>query len=495
MSNNYQRLFYIFKNMDSDIGYPTGYIKVEINCEVAKLQISLSNILNRQGLRYKLYGIKKGNTDLVYTVICDIPIENGRADIKINSDIHKIGSNALNLEDINIFAVITQIPNKVPLIKCPLVTYTKSQLNWKKEFEELLLKKNQITGNNTITNAGNDKINVERNDTKCDEVKEDMNIGRFDEISDSEQGNRVVQLTDILDDIGLLQDTNGEIEISNRVSNIESKIYVNTINSERKILDEAEKIKTDDVVDLRIEQAEVSEVEVENKGIELEEVIEENKKLGVSKEVVNEQTDINEETQVSKLVTDQEPQVLENWEPQILDVQDSFVETLESKDNSDDILSSVQKNFKDISSIDIDENKIKSELNIPSLKDEIDKSFESYNPFKLKSKKITWWKINSPGYLNNILFRNNIKTYLLFNPKVMLAHYKYRYIIFGIRNDRHLGREYLICGVPGVYSIDENPFGSMGSWAQLEGYKPKYGSFGYWVILIDPRTGKLMKLK
>ncbi len=487
MSNNYQRLFYIFKNMDNDVGYPTGYIRVEINCEVAKLQISLSNLLNRQGLMYKLYGIKKDDTDLVYTVICDVPIENGRADIKINSDIHKIGTNALDLMDINIFAIITQIPSKAPLIKCPLVTYTKSQLNWKKEFEELLLKKDQLASDNKITN------NVARNDTKGDLVNEGKNIGYIDKISDFEQGNRVVQLSDILDDIGLLKDANGETEVAEEVRNIESEVSLNMRNTETKVLQEAEEIRTDDLVDMGIKGAAVREVEVENEGMEVKEVIEDNKKLEASEQV------INQEAQVLEEVTSKGTQALEyseNGETQVSkDELDSFVETLESKDNSDDILSSVQKNFKDISSIDLDENKIKNELNIPSLKDEIDKSFESYNPFKMKSKKITWWKINSPGYLNNILFRNNIKTYLLFNPKVMLAHYKYRYIIFGIRNDRHLGREYLICGVPGVYSIDENPFGNMGSWAQLEGYKPKYGSFGYWVILIDPRTGKLMKLK
>ena len=46
MSNNYQRLFYIFQSMDNEVGNPTGYIKVEINGPAAKLQISLNNMVS-----------------------------------------------------------------------------------------------------------------------------------------------------------------------------------------------------------------------------------------------------------------------------------------------------------------------------------------------------------------------------------------------------------------------------------------------------------------
>ncbi|HEY5586420.1 MAG TPA: hypothetical protein VIK78_18260 [Ruminiclostridium sp.] len=453
MDNNYQRLFYIFRNMDSDVGNPTGYLKVEINCEVAKIQISMSNLLNSQGLIYQLYGIKKVENQLTYTVICDVPSANGRADVKLNADCFRIGSNALSLEEINIFAIITKVPSREPSIKCPLVAYTKGELVWRKEFETLLLKKEQPTSNDYISK------DVRLDDTKAGRVHEGTTenvvienakpILTPDKIDNVEKRNETKQIPDILDGSILFDYTNDKAKVFEDMQKAETKVS-------------EEQNHTEPTFDQR------KDMQPQN----------------AAENYTDKKFDITSKFQatLTNIYNTEKSSVLEQEMMPELTVTD------------DDILSSAQKNFKDISSIEI-EDRTKNELNIPSLKNELDKSFEIFNPFKMKSRSIKWWKINSPGYLNNILFRNNIKNYLLFNPKVLLAHYKYRYIIFGIQNDRYSGKEYFICGVPGVYSIDENPFGSMGSWAQLEGYKPKYGAFGYWLILIDPRTGKIMKIK
>jgi hypothetical protein len=85
-------------------------------------------------------------------------------------------------------------------------------------------------------------------------------------------------------------------------------------------------------------------------------------------------------------------------------------------------------------------------------------------------------------------------TPLLFNPAVMMSHFKYRHLLTGVYVERPKGREFIVCGIPGVNGIDETPFGEMCRWVQLEGYKPRYGSFGYWLVYIDPKTGKLFKL-
>ncbi len=464
MANNYQRLFYIFKNMDGDMGHPTGYIRVEINYEVAKLQISLGNLQNRQGLIYKLYGIQKDDKQLKYTVICDIPNENGRADIKINTDIHNIGSNRLQLEDINIFAVIIKLPNRVTSIQCPLVAYTYRELEWRKEFEALLTNKE----------LSERKINTENETGDCD-FKRDRNTE---------------QELDILAEIGRLQELrNEEINASDEVNNVEIGFIEEVRNVEMEGYENINNMEVSDglknvVIETssghRDDEAYVFD-DIENSKVEALEELEE-----------DELPDIIEGISNKFNITDK----FESAITSIYNANNStFENSAEVISNDIDILSSVEKNFKDISAIDIDTDRIKGELDLPSLKEELDKSFEGYNPFNVKSKSFRWWKINSPGYLNNILFRNNIKTYLLFNPNVMLAHYKYRYIIFGIRVDKRSGKEYFICGVPGVYSIDENPFGDMGSWSQLEGYRPKYGAFGYWVIRINPRTGKLIKIK
>ncbi|MHB8062303.1 MAG: hypothetical protein ACYDG2_06675 [Ruminiclostridium sp.] len=516
MSDNYQRLFYILKNMDSDVGYPTGYIKVEINCEAAKLQISLNNLLNRQGLIYQLYGIKKNDKQLIYTVICDIPNENGRADVKMSTDIHRMGSNELRLEDINIFAIITQqpIPNRVPAIKCPLVAYTKGEVSWRREFEALILNKGPLlTSNDNIAKIATmnyTKSEVERKGASENKV-ETYAVDDFNKEQETER------LPNILTEIGLFQDMNEETKILadardedrqlakdnersiiDVVKNEEKDTTVKVNNGEKdvtKILEDIENYEADVSDEIEDDQTKVSkDIQIDNA-----EIFEHQNRLEQAFDIMGEELPIQN---IAKQYSDRKFNISDKFESAVTNIYSKHKSAMPGQENTpeavladNDILSSVQKNFNDISSIDIAADKISNELNMPSLKEELDKSFEGYNPFKMRSKNFKWWKINSPGYLNNILFRYNIKTYLLFNPKVMLAHYKYRYIIFGIRNDRHSGKEYFVCGVPGVYSIDENPFGNMGSWAQIEGYKPKYGAFGYWIVLIEPRTGKLLNVK
>ena len=209
--------------MDSDVGNPTGYLKVEINCEVAKIQISMNNLLDRQGLTYKLYGIKKMDNQLMYTAICDIPNANGRADVKINADSHRIGSNALRLEDINIFAIITKRANREPSIKCPLVAYTKGEIVWKKEFETLLLKKEQPTGNEFILK------DVIMEDTK---VKPIFTPHVIDNL---EKKNGAEQIPNILDGIMLYDYTNDEAKISEDMQKAETKVSEDMQKAETKV--------------------------------------------------------------------------------------------------------------------------------------------------------------------------------------------------------------------------------------------------------------------
>lgn len=142
---------------------------------------------------------------------------------------------------------------------------------------------------------------------------------------------------------------------------------------------------------------------------------------------------------------------------------------------------------------------ITGETGISALKKSFDMCFEEYDPFRSKRKDYKWWKVNSPVLLNNILFQCNIRTPLLFNPDVMMAHFKYRHLIIGIysdqNNDQNKKREYLVCGIPGALDVDNKPFGDICRWVQLEDGKPEHGVFGYWIVYIEPQKGKLLNLK
>lgn len=132
---------------------------------------------------------------------------------------------------------------------------------------------------------------------------------------------------------------------------------------------------------------------------------------------------------------------------------------------------------------------------IEKLKELLGKNFEQCDPFQVRRSDYKWWKIVNPVNLNNILYLCNIRSPLLFNPLVMMAHFKYRHLILGIFTDRIRKREYVVCGVPGMYMLDKKPFGDMCRFVQTEGSRPRYGSFGYFVVYLDPATGKILSLK
>lgn len=133
-------------------------------------------------------------------------------------------------------------------------------------------------------------------------------------------------------------------------------------------------------------------------------------------------------------------------------------------------------------------------VDMEKLRQEFDDNFERYDPFHVKRSDYSWWKVANPVNLNNILYQNNIRSPLLFNPAVMISHFKYRHLIAGIYSDK-AGGEYLVCGVFGMHMVDRKPFGDMCKWVQTEGTRPKYGSFGYWIVYMDPVTGKILGLK
>lgn len=132
--------------------------------------------------------------------------------------------------------------------------------------------------------------------------------------------------------------------------------------------------------------------------------------------------------------------------------------------------------------------------NIGRLRVELDNNFERYDPFNVKRSDYIWWKVNNPVNLNNILYQCNIRSPLLFNPAVMTSHFKYRHLIIGIYSDTQRGKDYVVCGVFGMHMVDRKPFGDMCKWVQTEGSKPRYGAFGYWIVYLDPGTGKILSL-
>lgn len=129
--------------------------------------------------------------------------------------------------------------------------------------------------------------------------------------------------------------------------------------------------------------------------------------------------------------------------------------------------------------------------NLEGLERELDNNFKVSDPFLSRRSDYKWWRVTNPVNLNNILYQNNIRSPLMFNPAVMLAHYKYKHLIIGIFQHKN-GKKYVVCGVPGRHMTDMKPFGEMNKWVQVQGMRPKYGAFGYWLVYIDPDNGRIL---
>ena len=129
--------------------------------------------------------------------------------------------------------------------------------------------------------------------------------------------------------------------------------------------------------------------------------------------------------------------------------------------------------------------------NIDGLICDLDMNFEVCDPFRSGRSDYKWWRVTNPVNLNNILYQNNIRSPLMFNPAVMLAHYRYKHLIIGIFSHKN-GKRYVVCGVPGRHMEDIKPFGEMNRWVQVQGTRPRYGAFGYWLVYIDPDNGRIL---
>lgn len=123
----------------------------------------------------------------------------------------------------------------------------------------------------------------------------------------------------------------------------------------------------------------------------------------------------------------------------------------------------------------------------------LDKEFKRCDPFNSRRRDYKWWSINSPVNLVNILEECRVNVPGFFSPSVVMAYFKYRYIVAGVYVSRRKGRIFFVCGIPGTYNVDESPFGDMCRWVQVERKSRENGAFGYWVTYVDPYTGELLR--
>jgi len=477
----YQRSFLIFDEEDSGFGTeqkPSGHVKIEIKEGKGKLFCQVSNLSDDNGkIQYKLFLIKSDEYKAVPVLVGNIELERNRGDLEWTFDPYNINKTNLSIDKFNVIAVLATYADKEnSYVICPLAAYKNGKVEWRQQLSKALQQEKsngkvlkQIQENDDIANKINNG-NSEAVDKKDETIKNEQVEAGSEEIFSEENNSTDKQKTDILPKINTETDDDPKVDMEDSIEPVEKNLEENTASNESKPAEE-----------------EITEVENVN-----EESVEEE---------INEEKTSQENTAEENVIQEDIAQEKQKKEKKIQSTGKSYSSYDGSKlfdmyaDNANDnmdlntnCMNCIFNNNKKA-----DKPQIK-EFNSEELHRQLDSTFERYSPFLVKRTDYTWWKVTSPVHLNNILYSFGIQIPFLFNPLVLIAHNKYNHLIVGIYRDDIRQKDYIVCGVPGVYWVDEKPFGNACRWAQVEGNTPTYGAFGYWIVYINPKTGKVLAI-
>lgn len=431
----YHRSFLIFTQEDSrngEGGGPSGYLKIEIKDGKGRLSCQLSNLKESNEAVYKLYLINGDESN--FKAVCSgaIPLRKGKGELDWKFNPGNIGGAGLDIADINIAAIILENNNEpyIDNILCPLAAYKNGKIEWRQKLRRFL--------NKQRAEEKQEAVEVE----KEEEIQKTEEIQRTQEIQETEGTQKA-----------------GEMQTTEKIQSMEDiSIKINPVK-----IDENEKI---------------DENITSKYGSVIESIYKKSDESSVKDKIEDKAGSIENGNKKDNGVYHEDEQKRKNGA-------------------KDEIKNKVQNENENKAEIE-DENRAKRDvgdkISFEELVAKFDRCFEKCNPFVAGRKDYRWWKIASPVHLNNILYQMKIDVPILFNPLVLMAHFKYRHLLVGVYEDKTRNLRYIVCGVPGVYWVDEKPFGKMCRWAQVNGNIPKYGAFGYWLVYINPTTGEILNM-
>ncbi|MDP4183174.1 MAG: hypothetical protein Q8942_19055 [Bacillota bacterium] len=497
----YSRSFLILTQDDEGFGMgkePTGHVKIEVRDGKGRLTTQVQNLNDKsKKAQYKLYLIRSSQN--LFNPICVgiIPIKDGRGELSWDFNANSVDSTGISIDKFNITAVIATESGKRNEPSFPLVAYKGERTIWKNKLKEVLFPKEY--DNNQVKNGLNsadlsskfdvDLTNIQDGYIKLEQINNPVNDNNnySQKIKDNESTapeNKFFDNNDIENlngsDIGTIN--NYEINNSGACNSnqegtigdvsgtdVEEESNSNELNE----ISNNESIKIEESDILKENQEYISNKDI-NAGISYvenpntEKINTENSDMNTEKiNIGNSNTGDNFESAESK--------------------EDEEIENIYSDNNVTYCDFCMKNNFAGLNKVTQSGN-----VDINKLKELLNKNLEIANPFKNGCRIYKWWKVGNPAVLTNIFYQCNIKNPLIFNPKVLMAYYKFRRLITGICHDISRDREYIVLGVPGNYGIDARPFGAFCRWAQEEGVDPKHGAFGYWLIYLDSGSGKII---
>ncbi len=492
----FQRNFLIFTNEDR--GYemgdkPSGHVKLEVREGKGKLHATVQNL--RAGYDkfvYNLYLIKNDPDGLIYVRAGQLIPGKNKAELEWSFNPRNVGESGFELDDCMLAAILVEYldrPND--RIICPMAAYRNGRIEWRSGFRLAMLKKKSVA-EPVLPQAAQQKIQIQPVHEQLKEaVQPELaeKKGLKEQMSENQQPESQPQPEQLKEP----QQKQAEPEQFKEPQQKQA---------------EPEQLK-----EPQQKQAEQKQKEVQQKQAEPEQLKEPQQKQAEQEQLKEPQQKQAEpeqkEVQPEQLKLEGEVSP-ENQQPESQPQPE--LETVYKKDFEQINTGCVYLNGNMCGAVvntgAVGNNPCEAcymhkkqeqyakpaSGNLTMLKEEFDRYFEVSDPFHSRRSDYTWWRVTNPVNLNNLLYQCDIRSPLLFNPVVMMAHYKYRHLIIGIFQHKETQKQYVVCGVPGMNMVDQKPFGEMSRWVQAEGSRPRYGAFGYWLVYINPDDGKILSM-
>lgn len=496
----YRRQFLMLKQEDKGFGEggePSGYVKVEIKENKGKLTALVQNLrINDKETEYKLYLIKCGDRDFKAICMGTFSDIGGRGELVKEFIPENVSGSGISADQINSAVVAARYSgngNKAK-IAYPLISLKCNNVDWRNSLTAIIQagpveykrESNEIDNESNIKSIYNGKIES-KYIPKTEFVETGPGLKSNIENDLSEKRIETIKIADE-------SDNREEINIVTR--DMASNESVSSMDEHKNNSEEKEE-KYDDTYKRDIDQQDLKELPDEtgmNKhGMEQIPKMKEYATDGIRVD----SSDLNKFNEILDMLDNDKAWKITKDEGNNEQLSKDLSETcpLNQKDKASDFCSSCMANKKGNDCVYTCDGMSKNVRIIDRIKNSMEHNFISCEPFGSKRSDYQWWRVNSPVDLNNILCQYNIRNSLLFNPKAMLAYFKYRHLIVGIYTNNTRQTEYIVYGVPGVYGMEDRPFGEASRWAQVEGNRIRYGAFGYWIIYIDVKTGRVVNIE
>ncbi len=553
-SKKYHRNFIIFSNEDS--GYeegkkPSGHLLLEVRDRRERLSAVIQNLRNGNGrFGYALYLVRTHEGAAEYVRAGEISHSGGKAMLELVFEKGHIDGTVYSVNDFDTFAVLVETENRAGVsVTCPLVAYRNGRTDWRSGLRKALQKKFEADQMQMVN--PNNQIYEPAHDTAAGYAqipdKQPNYIFQYEGYYQPEQKAEYPPQFEYSDQFELeygawpmpgaepaaeVENQPGPVEAGSEAeNNLQPELVEIGNEAENNVQPELVEAGSEAEMEVQPETAEAgSEVEV---NAQMEPLKAGNEAEADDQDGIADYTDVNAIQPETAYNIEQTYQDESAVKPQIEQENSCAKTAAQSSDNdaekykqqvqqppgteykypgstgnintecvylNGNICGAVLNNTNTsgpCGSCRINRREapspmeVQAEGNLNGLEEELDKSFDICDPFHSRRSDYIWWRVTNPVNLNNIFYQNNIRSPLMFNPAVMMAHYKYKHLIIGVFTHK-TGQRYIICGVPGMYMVDSKPFGEMSKWVQAEGNRQRYGAFGYWLLYINPKDGRII---